>query len=68
MARVGQPVDPVPPSLAGLDRLEPFLRERFHRMSGPLAVARTAGGMSNPTFYLTAGDWSAVLRGTNVRS
>lgn len=31
-------------------------------MLGPLAVARTAGGMSNPTFYLTAGDWSAVLR------
>jgi aminoglycoside phosphotransferase (APT) family kinase protein len=43
-------------------RLEAFLSRTFPAFDGPLAIARTAGGMSNPTFFINAGDWSAVLR------
>lgn len=28
----------------------------------PLAISRTQGGMSNPTYFLRRGDWRAVLR------
>ncbi len=30
--------------------------------SHPVEVARTEGGMSNPTYFLRRGDWEAVLR------
>lgn len=30
--------------------------------SGPLAIRRTEGGMSNPTYFLERGSWRAVLR------
>ncbi len=55
-ARAGTPV------LAGLERLDPFLRAQFPRIRGPIAVSRTEGGMSNPTYFLEAEDWSVVLR------
>ncbi|HEU0220706.1 MAG TPA: phosphotransferase family protein [Paracoccaceae bacterium] len=47
---------------AGLARLEAFLRERFPEIRGAIAIDMAAGGMSNPTFLLRSGDWSAVLR------
>ncbi len=43
-------------------RLDAFLRARFPEIAGPVAIAPTAGGMSNPTFFLSAGAWSVVLR------
>jgi aminoglycoside phosphotransferase (APT) family kinase protein len=45
-----------------LARLEGFLRDAFAEVRAPLAVERAVGGMSNPTFFLRSGDWSAVLR------
>ncbi len=47
---------------AAADRLDSVLRRRFPEIRGAIAIARTAGGMSNPTFFLEAGDWSVVLR------
>lgn len=47
---------------AAVGRLYGFLRGRFPEIVGPLSIARTAGGMSNPTFFLEADGWSAVLR------
>lgn len=47
---------------AGVVRLDGFLRRRFPEIAGAIAITRTAGGMSNPTFFLEAGGWSAVLR------
>jgi aminoglycoside phosphotransferase (APT) family kinase protein len=43
-------------------RLDPYLRERFPEVRGALTCERAVGGMSNPTFFLGYGDWSAVLR------
>ena len=42
-------------------RLDEFLRGRFGGAE-PTKVERTQGGMSNPTYFLTRGDWRAVLR------
>jgi aminoglycoside phosphotransferase (APT) family kinase protein len=43
-------------------RLDPYLRERFPEVRGALTCEQAVGGMSNPTFFLGSGDWSAVLR------
>ncbi len=43
-------------------RLDAFLRSNFPEANGPLDLKRTEGGLSNPTFFVTAGDFSAVLR------
>ena len=43
-------------------RLEAFLRNRFPELGRAFTIERTAGGMSNPTFFLRSGDWSVVLR------
>lgn len=43
-------------------RLESYLRDTIAEADGPLEVERAVGGMSNPTFFLKAGGWSAVLR------
>lgn len=51
-----------PGDAAALRRLEAFLRERFAACRAPLRIERTVGGMSNPTFFLASGDWTAVLR------
>lgn len=39
-----------------------FLRSRFPGLEGDLRVSRTAGGYSNPTYFVGMGDWQAVLR------
>jgi aminoglycoside phosphotransferase (APT) family kinase protein len=44
-----------------IDRLDEFLRGQFGGV-GSTIVERTQGGMSNPTYFLTRGDWRAVLR------
>lgn len=43
-------------------RFDAFLRRAFPEANGPLGLKRTEGGLSNPTFFVTAGDFSAVLR------
>ena len=43
-------------------RLDAFLRDRFPQLNGSMSVERTVGGMSNPTYFITYGDWSVVLR------
>lgn len=45
-----------------LTRLEPWFREHVTDARGSLAVEKFAGGQSNPTFKLTAGDRHYVLR------
>jgi aminoglycoside phosphotransferase (APT) family kinase protein len=45
-----------------LERLDAFLRGRFPEIAAPLQLERTTGGLSNPTFFLSSGAWSAVLR------
>ncbi len=45
-----------------LTRLEPWFREHVTGVEGSLAVEKFAGGQSNPTFKLTAGDRHYVLR------
>src|SRR6266446_4328279 len=45
-----------------LDRLEAWLRGHVEGFHGPLAAERFAGGQSNPTYRLTAGSGSYVLR------
>lgn len=47
---------------AAASRLEAFLKAQFPLIQAPVLIERTQGGMSNPTFFLTAGAWSAVLR------
>jgi aminoglycoside phosphotransferase (APT) family kinase protein len=42
-------------------RLDEFLRGHFGGAE-PTKAERTQGGMSNPTYFLTRGDWRAVLR------
>ena len=43
--------------------LDAYLRERLgHGHDERLQVQRTEGGMSNPTYFVTRGDWRAVLR------
>ena len=44
-----------------LRRLDSFLRDWLGG-SAATNVARTRGGMSNPTYFVTRGDWRAVLR------
>ncbi len=44
------------------DRLEGYLSERFPALRGTLRCEQALGGMSNPTYFLSQGDWSAVLR------
>lgn len=43
-------------------RLEAYLRERGERFTGPLTVEQFKGGQSNPTFRVSAGGKSYVLR------
>jgi aminoglycoside phosphotransferase (APT) family kinase protein len=43
-------------------RLDAFLRDRFPGLAGQLTIDRTVGGMSNPTYFVSYGDWSVVLR------
>lgn len=43
-------------------RLEAYLRERIEGFAGPLAVEQFRGGQSNPTFRISAGGRSYVLR------
>ncbi|MEE4203053.1 MAG: phosphotransferase [Halieaceae bacterium] len=43
-------------------RLDPWLREHVPAFSGDLIAEKFAGGQSNPTFKLTAGDRQYVLR------
>ena len=45
-----------------LNRLEPWLREKIPSFDGALSAEKFAGGQSNPTFKLTAGDRHYVLR------
>jgi len=44
------------------ERLETFLRGRMEGFEGPLAVEQFKGGQSNPTFRISAGGKSYVLR------
>lgn len=54
------------PAGRGIDfdpaRLDAYLRRAVPGLAGDLAVERTVGGMSNPTYFLRRGDWQAVLR------
>ena len=43
-------------------RLDAYLGDRLRGAPGDLTVERKQGGMSNPTYFLQRGDWSAVLR------
>ena len=43
-------------------RLEAYLRERIEGFAGPLAIEQFKGGQSNPTFRVSAGGRSYVLR------
>ena len=45
-----------------LAALEAYLREQLPSLSGPASIEPAAGGMSNPTFFLTVGDRRLVLR------
>lgn len=45
-----------------VEDLEAYLHGRMIALGGPLQIERAPGGMSNPTFFLRAGEWSAVLR------
>ena len=61
----GAPLAAMAAQLGGPDaaaRLETFLRARFREIDGPITIARTAGGMSNPTFFVKAPGLDAVLR------
>jgi aminoglycoside phosphotransferase (APT) family kinase protein len=46
----------------GAGRLDALLRVHFPEIDGPIHIERTVGGMSNPTFFLAANNWSVVLR------
>ena len=43
-------------------RLDDYLSTLLGGARGALAIERTLGGMSNPTYFLRRGDWRAVLR------
>ena len=45
-----------------LAALDAYLREHLGGGREPLALRRTEGGMSNPTYFVTRGAWQAVLR------
>ena len=45
-----------------VDALERYLDERLPDFRGPLRVQQFRGGQSNPTYKLTAGERSYVLR------
>jgi len=45
-----------------LTLLEPWLREQIPSLEGTLSAEKFAGGQSNPTFKLSAGDANFVLR------
>ncbi len=45
-----------------LERLDPWLRQHLPDFDGPLIAEKFAGGQSNPTYKLTAGDRRYVLR------
>jgi aminoglycoside phosphotransferase (APT) family kinase protein len=44
------------------DRVDAYMRDRVPGLCDELVIERASGGMSNPTYFLRAGDWSAVLR------
>jgi aminoglycoside phosphotransferase (APT) family kinase protein len=43
-------------------RLDAYLKEWLGGGDAATLVERTSGGMSNPTYFVTRGDWRAVLR------
>lgn len=43
-------------------RLDAFLRDAFPELRGDLSIVRTVGGLSNPTYFVSYGNWSVVLR------
>jgi aminoglycoside phosphotransferase (APT) family kinase protein len=43
-------------------RLDVWLRDHVRGLRGELEIERATGGMSNPTYFLSLGDWTAVLR------
>lgn len=45
-----------------IDRLAGFLRAQVHDFQGALQVEKFAGGQSNPTYRVTAGERSFVIR------
>lgn len=45
-----------------LTRLDPWIRQYVPEFNGPLKAEKFAGGQSNPTFKLTAGEQQYVLR------
>lgn len=47
---------------ADLDRLDRWLKKTISGIEGPIAVNRFAGGQSNPTFKVSAGERNFVLR------
>lgn len=54
--------EPVGASELNATRLDAFLRTRFPELRGELVVERTAGGLSNPTYFIGYGDRWMVLR------
>lgn len=48
----------------GLDvtRLDRYLRDCFPELGGTIRVEPAVGGMSNPTYFISYGEWSVVLR------
>src|SRR5439155_8215466 len=56
----------MPADARGIDfdsaRLDAYLGQLLGGTSVPIAVERTQGGMSNPTYFLRRGSWRAVLR------
>ena len=45
-----------------VDRLEEFLRDALHPLTGPMRFARVGGGQSNPTFIVEFDNRSVVVR------
>jgi aminoglycoside phosphotransferase (APT) family kinase protein len=43
-------------------RLDAFLRDTYPDLRDELLIEKTQGGLSNPTYFLSCGEWSAVLR------
>lgn len=55
------PPSPRPIELDPL-RLEQFLRDTISGLDGPMAIARVAGGQSNPTYFVNFASRALVLR------
>jgi aminoglycoside phosphotransferase (APT) family kinase protein len=44
------------------ERLDAYLRHQFPDLRGKMALQQAVGGLSNPTYFITYGEWSVVLR------